>query len=81
MKLIIAEKRSVGEAIAAAMAQRQPVAIHSDSEEALAKTLEQLPDDMDERVRLVQTELALICRQLGALRTLAGHLAGGAKTE
>ncbi|MDI6527044.1 YccS family putative transporter [Pseudomonas otitidis] len=65
------------EAIAAAMAQRQPVAIHSDSEEALAKTLEQLPDDMDERVRLVQTELALICRQLGALRTLAGHLAGG----
>jgi uncharacterized membrane protein YccC len=69
------------EAIAAAMAQRQPVAIHSDSEEALAKTLEQLPDDMDERVRLVQTELALICRQLGALRTLAGHLAGGERAE
>ena len=34
---------------------------------------------MDERARLVQTELGLICRQLGALRTLAAHLASGKK--
>jgi hypothetical protein len=33
-----------------------------------------MPDEMDEGQRLVQTQLALICRQLGPLRTLAAHL-------
>jgi hypothetical protein len=28
-----------------------------------------MPDDIDENQRLVQTQLALICRQLGPLRT------------
>jgi hypothetical protein len=43
-------------------------------EEALANALEQMPEELDEHQRLVQTQLALICRQLGPLRTLAGHL-------
>jgi YccS/YhfK family integral membrane protein len=60
--------------IARSLADKQPVAIQSDSEEALATELEQMPDDMDENQRLVQTQLALICRQLGPLRTLAAHL-------
>ena len=51
-----------------------PLAIHSDEEQALAQSLEQIADDVDERQRLVQTQLALICRQLAPLRTLAAHL-------
>lgn len=60
--------------LANGLAARLPVAIHSDAEEALANALEQMPEELDEHQRLVQTQLALICRQLGPLRTLAGHL-------
>jgi YccS/YhfK family integral membrane protein len=60
--------------IATGLANKQPVAIQSDAEEALAAELEQMPDEIDEGQRLVQTQLALICRQLGPLRTLAAHL-------
>ncbi|MGH8354136.1 MAG: YccS/YhfK family putative transporter, partial [Pseudomonas sp.] len=62
------------EAIAADLAAKRPVAIHSDAEENLAKALEQVPEEADDGQRLVQTQLALICRQLGPLRTLAAHL-------
>lgn len=57
--------------------EERPVLIHSDAEEQLACTLEQLPEDLDDAQRLVQTQLALICRQLGPLRTLAAHLVKG----
>ncbi|MHC8403110.1 YccS family putative transporter [Pseudomonas sp. MDT1-17] len=60
--------------IAQGLANKLPIAIQSDEEEALANTLEQMPDEIDEGQRLVQTQLALICRQLGPLRTLATHL-------
>ena len=60
--------------IAQGLAAKLPVAVQSDEEEALASELEQMPDDIDENQRLVQTQLALICRQLGPLRTLAAHL-------
>ena len=60
--------------IATGLANKQPIAIQSDAEEALAAGLEQMPDEIDEGQRLVQTQLALICRQLGPLRTLAAHL-------
>jgi len=60
--------------IATRLANKQPIAIQSDAEEALAADLEQMPDEIDEGQRLVQTQLALICRQLGPLRTLAAHL-------
>ena len=60
--------------IATGLANKQPIAIQSDAEEALAADLEQMPDEIDEGQRLVQTQLALICRQLGPLRTLAAHL-------
>ncbi|UVJ43730.1 YccS family putative transporter [Pseudomonas sp. LS1212] len=60
--------------IAAGLSSKLPVAIHSDDEEALASALEQMPEEVDEDQRLVQTQLALICRQLGPLRTLAAHL-------
>ncbi|PWE42811.1 TIGR01666 family membrane protein [Pseudomonas prosekii] len=60
--------------IAQGLASKMPIAIQSDEEEALANALEQMPDEIDEGQRLVQTQLALICRQLGPLRTLAAHL-------
>ncbi|VVO42442.1 YccS family putative transporter [Pseudomonas fluorescens] len=60
--------------IAQGLASKQPIAIQSDAEEALANELEQMPDEIDEGQRLVQTQLALIYRQLGPLRTLAAHL-------
>ncbi|MBT2371908.1 YccS family putative transporter [Pseudomonas fluorescens] len=60
--------------IATGLASKQPITIQSDAEEALAVELEQMPDEIDEGQRLVQTQLALICRQLGPLRTLAAHL-------
>ena len=60
--------------IATGLANKQPIAIQSDAEEGLAAELEQMPEEIDEAQRLVQTQLALICRQLGPLRTLAAHL-------
>jgi uncharacterized membrane protein YccC len=60
--------------IATGLSSKLAVAIHSDDEEALANSLEQMPEEVDEGQRLVQTQLALICRQLGPLRTLAAHL-------
>ncbi len=60
--------------IAQGLATKQAVAVQSDEEETLAGELEQMPDEIDENQRLVQTQLALICRQLGPLRTLAAHL-------
>ncbi len=63
--------------IAQGLASKQPIAIQSDEEETLATELEQMPDEIDEGQRLVQTQLGLICRQLGPLRTLAAHLIKG----
>ncbi|MEB0044101.1 MULTISPECIES: YccS family putative transporter [unclassified Pseudomonas] len=60
--------------IAQGLASKTPIAIQSDEEEALANELELMPDEIDEGQRLVQTQLGLICRQLGPLRTLAAHL-------
>lgn len=60
--------------IAQGLATKQAVTVQSDEEETLAGELEQMPDEIDENQRLVQTQLALICRQLGPLRTLAAHL-------
>ena len=60
--------------IATRLAEQRPVAIYSDEEDALAKRLEELPEEEDDAHRLLQTQLALICRQLTPLRTLAAHL-------
>ncbi|WP_324732898.1 YccS family putative transporter [Pseudomonas paeninsulae] len=62
------------EEIAKSLAEEHAVAIQSDAEEQLAAELEQHADAQDDQQRLVQTQLALICRQLGPLRTLAAHL-------
>ncbi|MCY1422684.1 integral membrane protein, YccS/YhfK family [compost metagenome] len=60
--------------IALRLAEKRPVEVHSDEEEELAGRLEQLPEEQDDAHRLVQSQLALICRQLAPLRSLAAHL-------
>lgn len=60
--------------LATALAQNKPVAIYSEEEEALAQQLEQIPEEMDDAHRLMQTQLGLICRQLAPLRSMAAHL-------
>ncbi|SEI62330.1 TIGR01666 family membrane protein [Azotobacter beijerinckii] len=62
------------EGIARELAGNRPVTVDGTTEQALAQTLEQLPDDQDDRLRLVQSQLALIAGQLGPLRGLAAHL-------
>ncbi|WP_263143291.1 YccS family putative transporter [Pseudomonas sp. RIT-PI-AD] len=62
------------ESLAQALLQGTPVALQSDAEEALAGQLEQIPDELDDTHRLVQTELGLICRQLAPLRSMVAHL-------
>ncbi|WP_443191300.1 YccS family putative transporter [Pseudomonas indica] len=60
--------------LAQSLIDKHPVAIYSDEEEALAKELEQMPEELDDGHRLLQTQLALICRQLAPLRSMASHL-------
>lgn len=65
--------------IAKGLSEKSGVAIHSDAEEKLALELEQIPDELDDQQRLVQTQLALISQQLGPLRTASAHLLKGVK--
>lgn len=60
--------------IARGLNEQSPIAIQSDSEEHLATALEQIPEELEDAQRLVQTQLSLIARQLAPLRTLAVHL-------
>ncbi len=63
------------DALAGALRQNQPVAVHSETEETLAQRLEQqAPEDLDDNHRLLQTQLGLICRQLAPLRSMTAHL-------
>ena len=67
--------------LAGSLIEQQPVAVHSEEEEALAAQLEQSPDEQHDVQRLVKTQLALICRQLAPLRTLSAHLLKPAKAN
>ena len=60
--------------IALHLIERRPPSPPDFEEEQLARELEQLPEDIDDRQRLLRTELALICRQLAPLRSLASRL-------
>ena len=60
--------------LATALQNNQPVAVYNETEQALAQQLEQAPEELDDRHRLLQTQLGLICRQLAPLRSMAAHL-------
>lgn len=58
--------------LASALARRQ-AASPQEEEVALADALEQVPDDIDEKARLVRTQLALMLRLLPKLRSTAAE--------
>ena len=68
------EKIKIKDLCAMACINKSTFYAHYEDIYALANALEQMPEELDEHQRLVQTQLALICRQLGPLRTLAAHL-------
>ena len=53
--------------LAGALAQQQPLPSPSDPDLALADALEQVPEDIDDKQRLLRTQLALILRLLPKL--------------
>ncbi len=62
------------EAIAQALSQRLPPLPDDGTAAALADALERQADTAQEPLRLVLTQLALVCRQIAPLATLAGQL-------
>lgn len=58
--------------LADALERRQPT-VPQEDEAALADALEQLPDDIDDKPRLVRTQLALMLRLLPKLRAAAAE--------
>ena len=70
------------EEIARSLDEKRPLAVRSEAEESLTRSLEQLPDEQeDDPLRVVQTQLALIGRQLGPLRRLVAQLLGESRDE
>lgn len=62
------------ESLAQQLMTKQPVAIQDTQQEELIKELEQFPEEMNDSLKLVLTELGLICRQLSLIRTFANQL-------
>ena len=62
------------DSLGAALLTGENIEQHSEATEQLAKSLEELSDDSDEGQRLVQSQLALLCRQLIQLRALSQQL-------
>jgi YccS/YhfK family integral membrane protein len=60
--------------IAARLADKTPLVVERPDDEALALALDGSPDDVGDAYRLVQTQLALLVRQLRPLRSLANRL-------
>lgn len=64
------------DALAEDLTQQRPLRGDSYTDEAMAAALENIPDDTDDRQRLLRTEIALICRQLPVIRQQAETLPG-----
>ena len=60
--------------LAATLREKTPVVLINETEEALARQLEQTPEELDDAHRLVQAQLGLITRQLAPLRAATAHL-------
>ena len=60
--------------VAIGLADRRPIMVRNAEEESLAAQLEALPDHIDDARRLVQTQLALITRQLAPIRKVGSRL-------
>ncbi|MDY7218389.1 YccS family putative transporter [Denitrificimonas sp. JX-1] len=62
------------EEIAQQLIKREPIEVHSETEQQLTYRLRDLPEEEDDTLRLLQTQLLLISQQLGSIRTLAAHV-------
>lgn len=62
--------------IADALSARQQLAGSGKQDAALADTLEQVPDDIDDQQRLLRTQLALMLRLVSGLRNAANAASG-----
>lgn len=62
------------EQIAQKLIKREPIEVHSEEEQQQSYRLRDLPEEEDDTLRLLQTQLLLISQQLGSIRTLAAHV-------
>ena len=62
------------EEIAQQLIKREPIDVHSDTEQQQSYRLRDLPEEEDDTLRFLQTQLLLISQQLGSIRTLAAHV-------
>ena len=62
------------EEIAEQLIKREPIDVHSDTEQQQSYRLRDLPEEEDDTLRFLQTQLLLISQQLGSIRTLAAHV-------
>lgn len=60
--------------IANDLLEKRLVKVTNEIEEVLAKELDQLSEEMDDNLKLILTELSLICRQLVRIRNLTAQL-------
>lgn len=62
------------EQIAQKLIKREPIEVHNEDEQQQSYRLRDLPEEEDDTLRLLQTQLLLISQQLGSIRTLAAHV-------
>ena len=62
------------EQIAEQLIKRQPIEVDSEVEQKQSYRLRDLPEEEDDTLRLLQTQLLLISQQLGSIRTLAAQV-------
>ncbi len=62
------------EGIASQLIKREAIEVHSEAEQLQSYRLRDMPEEEDDTLRLLQTQLLLISQQLGSIRTLAAHV-------
>lgn len=69
------------EQIAQKLIKREPIDVQSDAEQQQSYRLRDLPEEEDDTLRLLQTQLLLISQQLGSIRTLAAHVLSSSEAK
>ena len=69
------------EQIAQKLIKREPIEVQSDAEQQQSYRLRDLPEEEDDTLRLLQTQLLLISQQLGSIRTLAAHVLSSSEAK
>lgn len=62
------------EGIANQLIKRETIEVHSEAEQLQSYRLRDMPEEEDDTLRLLQTQLLLISQQLDSIRTLAAHV-------